>query len=84
MRLRSAPCDAVLIGGGVGYDEKLAGLKQQIIPVTKDEAPGVKVLHFDHAVDVPDRHSDRAFCEPQHRWSIGRVLLIADTARDHP
>jgi hypothetical protein len=51
-RLQSEPCDAVLIGGGVVADEKLAVFKQQIIEVTRDEAPGTKVLEFDHAVDV--------------------------------
>jgi hypothetical protein len=51
-RLQSDPCDAVLIGGGVVADEKLAFFKQQIIDVTKDEAPGTKLLEFDHAVDV--------------------------------
>jgi hypothetical protein len=51
-RLQSDPCDAVLIGGGVVADEKLAVFKQQIIDVTKDEAPRTKVLEFDHAVDV--------------------------------
>jgi molybdopterin biosynthesis enzyme len=51
-RLQSDPCDAVLIGGGVAADEKLAVFKQQIIDVTRDEAPGAKVLEFDHALDV--------------------------------
>jgi hypothetical protein len=51
-RLQSDPCDAVLIGGRVAADEKLAVFKQQIIDVTRDEAPRTKVLEFDHAVDV--------------------------------
>jgi hypothetical protein len=51
-RLQSDPCDVVLIGGGVVADEKLAAFKRQIIDVTRDEAPGTKVLEFDHAVDV--------------------------------
>ena len=51
-RLRSDACDAVLIGGGVAADERLAVFKQQIMDVTRDEAPGTKVLEFDHAVEL--------------------------------
>jgi len=51
-RLQRGPCDAVLIGGGVAADENLAAFRQQIIDVTRDEAPGTKVLEFDHTVDV--------------------------------
>lgn len=46
-RLKSDPCDVVLIGGGVVADEKFAVFIQQIIDVTRDEAPGTKVLEFD-------------------------------------
>jgi len=51
-QLRTEPWDAVLIGGGVAGDPKLAGFKQQIIDAVRDEAPQAKVLEFDHAVDV--------------------------------
>lgn len=61
-RLQCDPCDAVLIGGGVAADDKFADFKQQIIDVTTDEAPGTKVLEFDHAVDVQTL-LERAFTE---------------------
>jgi hypothetical protein len=51
-RLRAEPWDAVLIGGGVCGDPKLAGFKQQIVDAVKDETPQAKVLEFDHALDV--------------------------------
>lgn len=51
-RLRAEPWDAVLIGGGVAGDPKLATFKQQIIDAVREEAPAAKVLEFDHAVDV--------------------------------
>ncbi len=50
--LQTEPCDVVLIGGGVSADPKLASFKQQIANAVRDEAPHVKVLEFDHAVDV--------------------------------
>lgn len=52
-RLRTARIDAVLIGGGVVGDPKLAPFKQQIVDAAREEAPMSKVLEFDHAVDVP-------------------------------
>jgi DNA-binding LacI/PurR family transcriptional regulator len=51
-RLRTEPIDAVLIGGGVAGDPKLAAFKQQIIDAAQAEAPKAKILEFDHAVDV--------------------------------
>lgn len=52
-RLRMEPWDAVLIGGGVAADPKLASFKQQIIDAVSDVAPNAKVLEFDHALEVP-------------------------------
>ena len=52
-RLRIESIDAVLIGGGVAGDPKLAGFKQQIIDAAREEAPEAKVLEFDHATEVP-------------------------------
>jgi hypothetical protein len=52
-RLRAERIDAVLIGGGVAGDPKLASFKQQIIEAARDEAPEAKVLEFDHALEVP-------------------------------
>ncbi len=51
-RLRTEPWDAVLIGGGVSGDPKLAVFKQQIVDAVREEAPQAKVLEFDHALDV--------------------------------
>jgi hypothetical protein len=52
-RLRTERIDAVIIGGGVAGDPKLASFKQQIKDAARDEAPEGKVLEFDHAVEVP-------------------------------
>jgi DNA-binding LacI/PurR family transcriptional regulator len=52
-QLRREAWDAVLIGGGVAADPKLAEFKQQIVAAVRDEAPGAKVLEFDHGLDVP-------------------------------
>ena len=52
-RLRTARIDAIVIGGGVIGDPKLAAFKQQIIDVAGEEAPAAKVLEFDHALEVP-------------------------------
>ncbi len=52
-RLRAERVDAVLIGGGVAGDPKLASFKQDIINAARYEAPQAKVLEFDHALDVP-------------------------------
>ena len=52
-RLRTEPVDAVVIGGGVAANPDLADFKQQIIDAAREEAPQVKVLDFDHSLDVP-------------------------------
>jgi hypothetical protein len=52
-RLRAEQIDAILIGGGVAGDPKLASFKQQIIEAARDEAPKAKVLEFDHTLEVP-------------------------------
>ncbi len=52
-RLRTERIDAIVIGGGVVGDPKLAEFKQQIIDVAREEAPVAKVLEFDHALEVP-------------------------------
>ena len=50
--LRTHPCDAVLIGGGVVDNPELSVFKQHIVDAVKADAPHAKVLEFDHAVDV--------------------------------
>jgi hypothetical protein len=52
-RLRTECVDAVLIGGGVAGDPKLALFKQEIIDAVREVAPQAKVLEFDHALEVP-------------------------------
>jgi hypothetical protein len=52
-RLRRERIDAVLIGGGVIGDPKLAIFKQQIIDAAQEEAPTSRVLEYDHALEVP-------------------------------
>ena len=51
-RLRTERIDAVIIGGGVAGDPKLASFKQQIKEAARDEAPDAKVLDFDHGQEV--------------------------------
>ncbi len=51
-RLQTEPINAVLIGGGVAGDPKLAAFKQQIVDATRNEAPEAKLLEFDHALEV--------------------------------
>lgn len=62
-RLQTAPCDAVLVGGGVASDKKHAAFKQQIIEVTRHEAPQAKLLEYDHVIDVQTL-VERAFASP--------------------
>src|SRR4051794_23906131 len=45
-QLRTEPWDAVLIGGGLSGNPKLAAFKQQIVDAVHDEAPQAKVLEF--------------------------------------
>lgn len=51
-RLRTGPCDGVLIGGGVAGDPAMAGFLAQIVDATRQAAPAAKVMVYDHAVDV--------------------------------
>jgi len=51
-RLRNEPYDAIVIGGGVAGDPKLAAFKQQLIDAASEEAPQAKVVEFDHSVDI--------------------------------
>ena len=52
-RLQADRVDAVVIGGGVVGDPKLASFKQEIVDAALDVAPQAKVLDFDHALEVP-------------------------------
>lgn len=51
-RLRTQPCDGVLIGGGVAGDPDLSYFMEQIINAAHDVAPKAKIMFFNHSVDV--------------------------------
>ncbi|HLK17731.1 MAG TPA: hypothetical protein VKT81_02210 [Bryobacteraceae bacterium] len=51
-RLRTEPCDGVLIGGGVAGDPAMSYFMEQIINTAHAAAPGVKILFYNHVDDV--------------------------------
>jgi tRNA-dihydrouridine synthase len=51
-RLRTQPCDGVLIGGGVVGDPAMSYFLEQIIDTTHEAAPKAKIMFFNHSVDV--------------------------------
>jgi hypothetical protein len=51
-RLRTEPCDGVLIGGGVVGDPELTYFLEQIINTAHELAPQAKILFFSHSTDV--------------------------------
>ena len=51
-QLRIQPCDGVLIGGGVAGNEAMSYFLEQIIDVTHEVAPKVKIMFYNHSVDV--------------------------------
>ena len=48
-RLRTQPCDGVLIGGGVVGNPDLKYFLEQIIDATNEEAPKAKIMFFSHS-----------------------------------
>lgn len=50
-RLRTEPCDGILIGGGVAGDPSLSYFMEQIINTTHELAPRAKIMFFNHDVD---------------------------------
>jgi hypothetical protein len=51
-KLRTQPCDGVLIGGGVANNPALTYFMEQIIDATHEAAPKAKIMFFSHSVDV--------------------------------
>jgi hypothetical protein len=51
-QLRTQPCDAVLIGGGVLNNPVMSYFVEQIIDVTHEVAPKAKIMFFNHEEDV--------------------------------
>ena len=50
-RLRTQPCDGVLIGGGVAGDPAMSYFMEQIVDVTHHEvAPKAKIMFYNHSV----------------------------------
>jgi hypothetical protein len=51
-RLRTQPCDGVLIGGGVASDPEMTYFMEQIIDAAHEAAPQAKIMFYNHSVDV--------------------------------
>jgi hypothetical protein len=52
VRLRSAPCHGVLIGGGVAGNPAMSYFMEQIIDTAHSHAPQAKILFYNH-IDTP-------------------------------
>lgn len=52
VRLQTQPCDGVLIGGGIVGNEAMSYFMEQIINVTHEAAPTVKIMFYNHSLDV--------------------------------
>lgn len=51
-RLKTRPCDGVLIGGGVVGNESMSYFMEQIIDAAHEFAPKAKIMFYDHSRDV--------------------------------
>jgi L-seryl-tRNA(Ser) seleniumtransferase len=51
-RLRTEPCDGVLIGGGVVSNPEMTYFLEQIVDAVHEAAPHAKVMFHSHSVDV--------------------------------
>jgi hypothetical protein len=51
-KLKTQPCDGVLIGGGVAGNEAMSYFMEQIIDTTHTVAPKAKIMFYNHSVDV--------------------------------
>jgi hypothetical protein len=51
-KLRTQPCDGVLIGGGVLGNPELTYFMEQIINATHELVPTAKIMFFNHSVDI--------------------------------
>ncbi len=50
-KLRTQPCDGVLIGGGVVSNPEMTYFLEQIVNETHEAAPKTKIMFFSHSVD---------------------------------
>ena len=51
-KLKTQPCDGVLIGGGVAGNEAMSYFMEQIIEATHEVAPKAKIMFYNHSLDV--------------------------------
>jgi hypothetical protein len=51
-KLKTQPCDGVLIGGGVAGNETMSYFMEQIIDVTHEIVPAAKIMFYNHSLDV--------------------------------
>jgi hypothetical protein len=51
-KLKTQPCDGVLIGGGVVGNEAMSYFMEQIIDATHEAVPKAKIMFYNHSVDV--------------------------------
>ena len=51
-KLKTHPCDGVLIGGGVVGNEAMSYFMEQIINTTHEVAPKAKIMFYNHSVEV--------------------------------
>ena len=51
-RLRTDPCDGVLIGGGVVGNPDLSYFMEQIIDAAHEVVPKAKIMFYNHSFDV--------------------------------
>jgi hypothetical protein len=51
-RLRTDPCDGVLIGGGVAGNPDLSYFMEQIIDAAHEVVPTAKIMFYNHSFDV--------------------------------
>lgn len=51
-RLKTEPCDGVLIGGGVVGNPAMSYFMEQIVDATHEVAPKSKIMFYNHSDDV--------------------------------
>jgi hypothetical protein len=52
LKLKTQPCDGVLIGGGIAGNETMLYFMEQIIDATHEVAPRAKIMFYNHSLDV--------------------------------
>jgi hypothetical protein len=64
-KLRTHPCDGVLIGGGVAGNESMSYFMEQIINATHELVPNAKIMFYNHSTDVRAIVERWFGCDPQ-------------------